>query len=135
MGAKFVYQHSTMMLFRTSAPVLMLLVCAVGSFTGRGAVALDNGFTVPALGWSSWYAAPHGSQVTDAFVRASAQALVSSGLAKKGYKYINASDHSRLCVAPIVSVCPACYISALVVCIHAGRRGLAEGPCAERNDL
>ena len=50
-------------------------------------LALDNGFTKPALGWSSWYAAPHGSQVTDAFVRASAQALISSGLAAKGYRY------------------------------------------------
>ena len=54
--------------------------------------ALDNGFTTPALGWSSWYAAPHGSQVTDAFVRASAQALVKSGLAKKGYRYVNVDE-------------------------------------------
>ena len=86
-----------------SAPVLGLLVCAVGSFTDRAAFALDNGFTAPALGWSSWYAAPHGSQVTDAFVRASAQALVSSGLAKKGYTYVNVSDRSCSRVAPIVS--------------------------------
>ena len=54
--------------------------------------ALDNGFTTPALGWSSWYAAPSGSQVTDAFVRASAEALINSGLAKKGYKYINVDE-------------------------------------------
>ncbi len=33
-----------------------------------------------------------GSQVTDAFVRASAQALISSGLAKKGYKYVNVDE-------------------------------------------
>ena len=58
------------------------------------ALALDNGFTRPALGWSSWYAAPHGSQVTDAFVRASAKALVSSGLAKKGYVYVNVTHYS-----------------------------------------
>lgn len=54
--------------------------------------ALDNGFTTPALGWSSWYAAPYGSQVTDAFVRASAEALISSGLSKKGYRYINVDE-------------------------------------------
>ena len=64
------------------------LLCA-GTVALRTADALDNGFTTPALGWSSWYAAPDGSQVTDAFVRASAKALISSGLAKKGYKYVN----------------------------------------------
>ena len=58
-------------------------------------LALDNGFTKPALGWSSWYAAPHGSQVTDAFVRASAQALISSGLAAKGYRYAAAAHSTQ----------------------------------------
>ena len=56
------------------------------------ALALDNGFTVPARGWSSWYAAPDGSQVTAAFVRASAQALVDSGLAAKGFVYVNVDE-------------------------------------------
>ena len=37
-------------------------------------------------------AAPGGSQVTDAFVRASAKALISSGLAEKGYKYVNVDE-------------------------------------------
>lgn len=55
-------------------------------------LALDNGFTVPAKGWSSWYAAPDGSQVTDAFIRASAQALITSGLASKGYVYVNCDE-------------------------------------------
>ena len=58
----------------------------------QGLHALDNGFVTPALGWSSWYAAPMGSQVTDAFVRASTKALISSGLAKKGYKYVNVDE-------------------------------------------
>ena len=58
----------------------------------QGVYGLDNGFTTPALGWSSWYAAPSGSQVTDAFVRASAEALVTSGLAKKGYRYVNVDE-------------------------------------------
>ena len=71
---------------RARPAAALLLLCAGGT------VALDNGFTTPALGWSSWYAAPHGSQVTDAFVRASAEALVSSGLAKKGYKYVNVDE-------------------------------------------
>jgi len=45
-----------------------------------------------ALGWSSWYAAPSGSQVTAAFVKASATALIKSGLAKKGYTYVNVDE-------------------------------------------
>jgi len=61
--------------------VLLLLCAAVN--------ALDNGFSKPALGWSSWYAAPYGSQVTDAFVRASTNALIKSGLAAKGYARAN----------------------------------------------
>ena len=67
----------------------MAAAAAAACALSRPALALDNGFVTPALGWSSWYAAPWGSQVTDSFVRASAQALVSSGLAKKGYKYVN----------------------------------------------
>ena len=54
--------------------------------------ALNNGFTVPARGWSSWYAAPDGSQVTDAFIRASAQALINSGLAAKKYLFVNVDE-------------------------------------------
>ena len=68
-------------------PSLLLLLLLPAS-----SLALDNGFTTPALGWSSWYAAPHGSQVTDAFVRASAQALISSGLAAKGYSRVNVDE-------------------------------------------
>eukprot|EP01045_Picozoa_sp_COSAG04_P021861 COSAG04_NODE_2390_length_4219_cov_2.436165_2_plen_139_part_00 len=87
------------------------------------ATALDNGFVKPALGWSSWYAAPMGSQVTDAFVRASAKSLISSGLAKKGYKYVNVDEgwlkgrhagNNTICASPPCrrrgwsSSCPSC---------------------------
>jgi len=72
--------------------LLPLLAAVTSCIASRSALALDNGFDKPALGWSSWYAAPWGSQVTEAFVKASAQALVSSGLAKKGYKYVNVDE-------------------------------------------
>ena len=65
---------------------------AAAALAASCALALDNGFTVPARGWSSWYAAPDGSQVTDAFVRASAQALIDSGLAAKGFVYVNVDE-------------------------------------------
>ena len=68
---------------------LLLLLATAGL---DGAVGLDNGFRLPALGWSSWYASPAGSQVTEKFVKGSLQALVSSGLAKKGYTYVNVDE-------------------------------------------
>jgi alpha-galactosidase len=66
---------------------LKLILVGIGSCSG-----LDNGFKKPALGWSSWYAAPAGSQVTEAFVKASAIAMIDSGLAKKGYTYVNVDE-------------------------------------------
>ena len=55
--------------------------------------AYNNGLgRTPPLGWSSWYSSPLGSQVTDAFVRANAEVLVSSGLAAKGYVYVNVDE-------------------------------------------
>ena len=53
---------------------------------------LDNGFNLPALGWSSWYASPSGSGVTEKFIKAATTALVSSGLAAKGYVYVNVDE-------------------------------------------
>jgi alpha-galactosidase len=70
----------------------MRLSLVVASALAVAGGALDNGFTRPARGWSSWYAAPDGSQVTDAFVRASAQALVDSGLAARGFVYVNVDE-------------------------------------------
>ena len=44
----------------------------------------------PALGWSSWNA--FGGSVSDAKVRAAADALVATGLADHGYAYVNIDD-------------------------------------------
>ena len=76
-----------------TSPMARAALAAALALSAPGAVAaLDNGFTAPARGWSSWYCAPDGSQVTDAFVRASAKALVDSGLAAKGYVYVNVDE-------------------------------------------
>jgi len=57
------------------------------------ALSLNNGVgRLPALGWSSWYCSPGGSQVTSEFVRANANVLISSGLAAKGYVYVNVDE-------------------------------------------
>ena len=75
--------------------VVPLVALAVGP-----AVALNNGVgRLPGLGWSSWYCSPHGSQVTSEFVKANAAVLVSSGLADKGYVYVNVDEVRQVLVA------------------------------------
>jgi len=50
-----------------------------------------NGLALtPPMGWNDWY--EYGCNVTQAEVLANARALVSSGLAKLGYKYVNLDD-------------------------------------------
>lgn len=50
----------------------------------------DNGLQrAPTMGWSSWYIYAGGENMTDANMRLQAAALVSTGLAAKGYNYFN----------------------------------------------
>src|SRR3954471_3446606 len=50
--------------------------------------ALNNGLArTPPMGWNSWYSYRCG--VTEQGVMANARALVSSGLAARGYRYVN----------------------------------------------
>lgn len=44
----------------------------------------------PPMGWNHWYA--HYDQITDAMVRAAADAMVASGMADVGYQYVNIDD-------------------------------------------
>ena len=66
---------------------LALLLLALGALAAGPAQALDNGVRTPALGWSTWNA--FNKNVSDAKVRESASVLVSSGLAKLGFVYVN----------------------------------------------
>jgi alpha-galactosidase len=53
--------------------------------------ALDNGLgRVPQMGWNSWY--NFGCDVTEERVKASARALVDTGLAAAGYTYVSLDD-------------------------------------------
>lgn len=66
------------------------------ALAARGALALDNGFTLPALAWSSWN--HYQGDVSDSLLRAAADAMVSSGLRDAGYTSINLDDgwaHNR----------------------------------------
>jgi alpha-galactosidase len=53
--------------------------------------ALDNGLGLtPQMGYSSWNDC--GSVVTEAHIKATASYMISSGLAAKGYKYVNVDE-------------------------------------------
>ena len=54
------------------------------------AVALDNGFRVPAMGWSSWYGFTQ--NINEALLRDIADGLVSSGLRDAGYRTLAIDD-------------------------------------------
>ena len=56
-----------------------------------GGLALDNGLgQTPPMGWNAWNRFK--CQINEKIVRQTADTLVSSGLAAKGYKYVNLDD-------------------------------------------
>jgi alpha-galactosidase len=55
------------------------------------AYSLDNGEGVtPPMGWNSWN--HFGCKINETLIRKTADLLVSTGLAAKGYKYVNLDD-------------------------------------------
>jgi Alpha galactosidase A/NPCBM-associated, NEW3 domain of alpha-galactosidase/Alpha galactosidase C-terminal beta sandwich domain len=72
------------------------LAIAVVAIAPTAAHAIDNGVgQTPALGWSSWSFIRHNP--TAANIEATADAMVSSGLAGVGYQYVNVDDFYYLC--------------------------------------
>src|SRR4051812_20810538 len=64
--------------------VLALILCALAA----PAHARDRSLArTPPMGWNSWYA--YHCDVTEDRVLANARALVDSGLAARGYRYVN----------------------------------------------
>ncbi|HSZ43581.1 MAG TPA: NEW3 domain-containing protein [Trebonia sp.] len=62
-----------------------------GQDTAQAASQSYNGLALtPPMGWNDWY--QYGCGITQSEVLANAQALVSSGLAKDGYDYVNLDD-------------------------------------------
>ena len=62
---------------------LALLLCL--------SLALDNGVGLtPPMGWNSWN--HFGCNITESLIRKTADALVTTGLAAKGYVYVNLDD-------------------------------------------
>ena len=73
----------------------------VGVLVGAGATASPAGAEAngvglkPAMGWSSWSFLRHGP--TAANIEAEARAMVTSGLVKVGYRYVNLDDFWYIC--------------------------------------
>ena len=53
-------------------------------------IAGDQLALTPPMGWNSWYV--HFNRVTDADLRAAADAMIASGMADAGYQYVNVDD-------------------------------------------
>ena len=67
---------------------LLLVTTVTLALLAAPAAALDNGLArTPPMGWNSWYTAHCG--VTEGIVMKNARALVSTGLAARGYRYVN----------------------------------------------
>jgi hypothetical protein len=57
------------------------------------ATALDNGLARrPQMGWNSWYDLMCTSQMNEATIKATADKLVTTGLANVGFRYVNLDD-------------------------------------------
>src|SRR6185295_10678458 len=73
------------------ALVAALIFGALALQNIQKAQALENGVArTPPMGWNSWN--KFGCGVSDALVRATADAMVSSGMQAAGYQYVNIDD-------------------------------------------
>lgn len=75
-----------MQLFKSIVYVLTLILLIYNPL-----VALDNGLgRTPPMGWNSWN--HFACNINETVIRETADLLVSTGLAAKGYKYLNIDD-------------------------------------------
>jgi alpha-galactosidase len=73
---------------------LAALVCAIGALVGAApAKALDNGLArTPPMGFNNWNATGCAGDFNERMVERTADLLVSSGLRRAGYEYVNLDD-------------------------------------------
>jgi len=71
--------------------VFMIIISI--TLQGSTVLGLDNGLgRTPAMGWNSWYDVLCSSDMNEKTIRATADAMVATGLSKLGYQYINLDD-------------------------------------------
>eukprot|EP01048_Picozoa_sp_COSAG05_P018356 COSAG05_NODE_2670_length_2780_cov_1.848191_2_plen_136_part_00 len=72
------------------AATMRLLLAVTVAISVR---ALDNGLGVrPQMGYNSWYDLMCSDQMNEHTIRATADALVTTGLAGRGFEYVNLDD-------------------------------------------
>lgn len=80
-------------------PAALVAATVSSSIAAPIAAAEDNGVgATPMMGWSSW--GPDGPQTSAAKDEQAARNLVSTGLAKVGYDYVNQDDFWYVCPGP-----------------------------------
>eukprot|EP01133_Synstelium_polycarpum_P007281 gene7281-8462_t len=75
----------------------LIVIAAIAVIAITAVVAIDNGLGLtPQMGWNSWN--KFGCDINETIIMEVAEAMVSTGLAAAGYKYVNIDDcwaHSR----------------------------------------
>ncbi|CAK9325725.1 unnamed protein product [Citrullus colocynthis] len=87
--AVFVLVFSSVMLESVSATSRMTEIAADGDLLRRNLLANGLGVTPP-MGWNSWN--HFACNINEKMIRETADALVSTGLSKLGYEYVNIDD-------------------------------------------
>ncbi|MBV9083637.1 MAG: glycoside hydrolase family 27 protein, partial [Acidobacteriaceae bacterium] len=69
---------------------LLLLTLTVAVQLAHGRASAQGLATTPPMGWNSWN--HYRCNVSDALIRAQADAMLSSGMKAAGYQYVNIDD-------------------------------------------
>lgn len=75
----------------------LLTLCAVSAL---GLMAYEG----PVMGWSSWNT--YRVNISDSLIKKQADAMVNTGLAKAGYRYVNIDDGFLVAVMPMAGFLP-----------------------------
>ena len=83
---------------RAAIVAVIIGLAALWTFSASASAESNGVGRTPVMGWSSWDFLRH--DPTEAAVEAEAQAMVSSGLAAVGYRYVNLDDYWYACPGP-----------------------------------
>jgi alpha-galactosidase len=80
-----------LMLTKLQAGSVIAVLGLALAFSGRSAVAQNTMLAAtPPMGWNTWYA--FGCKISEAQVRAAADAMIANGMKAAGYDYVNLDD-------------------------------------------
>lgn len=81
------YAIKNLMIYTRKLPLALILLNLLASITE----GVDNGMGItPPMGWNSW--GSWGCNLTEGKIRNAVDSFVSTGLARKGYKFVNIDD-------------------------------------------